>query len=123
MGAEDKHKAEARSSQVPRLLQATKIAAMGAVVEITRTFTALRLEQVDQNGPRVEDLRDLTSLEDIEVDPFTGVIDLQPDRGTGILKVKAGKSMVSLPVTPEELRLMHRRIGTSWQMIASKHSN
>jgi hypothetical protein len=48
---------------------------------------------------------------------------MAPDRHTGVLKIKSGKSTVPLPQTPEDLRLMHRRIGISWMMIAAKHSN
>ncbi len=46
------------------------------------------MEQVDQNDARLEGLRDLTSLEDVEVDAFTGVVDMLPDRHTGVLKIK-----------------------------------
>jgi hypothetical protein len=134
VSSDDKHKADARSTQTPRLLQSTELAAMRTVVEQSlgrlrdheipsRVFIALRLTQVDENDPRLEDLRDVTSHEDVEVDAFTGSVDFTPDRQTGVMKLRTGKSTIPLPQTPEELRLVHRRIGISWMMIAAKHSN
>ena len=58
-------------------------------------------------------------MEDSELETYSAVI----DPATNVLKVKPGKTLTSLPQTPEELRLRHRRIGLSWDFLATKHSS
>ena len=77
----------------------------------------MRLEQVEENLPQAEDLREVTSVDEREIETFAATID--PSGGT--LKIRSGKQTVDMPRSPEELRLRHRRIGLSWDFIAARH--
>ena len=85
----------------------------------SKALVGLKLEQVEDNEPRVEDLREVSSLDDHESEALTGVI----DGATGIFKVRKGSNSVPLPSNPEGLRLRHRRIGLAWTFVASRHTN
>ena len=85
----------------------------------SRSLLASKLEQIESNQPIVENLQEVASLEDSELETYSAVI----DPATNVLKVKPGKTLTSLPQTPEELRLRHRRIGLSWDFLATKHSS
>ena len=85
----------------------------------SKALIGLKLEQVEDNEPRVEDLREVSSLEDNETEALTGVI----DSATGVFKVRKGSNSIALPSTPEGLRLRHRRIGLAWTFVASRHTN
>ena len=79
---------------------------------------AQKLEQVEENAPEAEDLRDVMSVEDAATEAYAAVI----DPSTQLLRIKPGKTMTTPPATPEELRLRHRRLGLAWEMARSKHS-
>ncbi|CAE7746198.1 unnamed protein product, partial [Symbiodinium necroappetens] len=98
----DKKRAEAKLGVQDRFVQVTEYAAMREAVEngdgvlgdeelpskTSKSLLAQKLEQVEDNAPHVEDLRDVTSAE--------------------------GRTMTTPPGSPEELRL--RRIGLAWLM-------
>jgi hypothetical protein len=69
--------------------------------------------------PKLEDLRDVASVEDGEADLLQGSL----DASTGTFKMKAARNTVTMPKTAEELRLRHRRIGLAWEMARTKHRN
>ena len=125
----EKHKAEAKLGGNPRLVQTTEHAAMRGAVEVihgklrdrecpSKSLMAQKLEQVEENAPEAEDLRDVTSVEDAATEAYAAVI----DPSTQLLRIKPGKTMTTPPATPEELRLRHRRLGLAWEMARSKHS-
>jgi hypothetical protein len=128
--ADDRCKVEARSNHLPRPVGTTEHAAMRSAVEAalgplreaevpSKSFVGLRLEQVDNNEPKVEDLREVTSVEDGESEYMMSVI----DHASGAVKVKRGTISASAPLTPEDLRMRHRRIGLAWCFVLTKHTN
>ena len=78
----------------------------------------LRLEQIELNQPAAENLTEVASLEDSELEAFSAVV----DPATNVLKIKAGKALTNLPANAEELRLRHRRIGLCWDFLATRHA-
>ena len=126
----EKNRAESRLGTQQRLLQPSEQHGMRVAVEAvlgklkdkevpSRSLLASKLEQIESNQPIVENLQEVASLEDSELETYSAVI----DPATNVLKVKPGKTLTSLPQTPEELRLRHRRIGLSWDFLATKHSS
>ena len=84
----------------------------------SKSLVAQKLEQVEDNAPCAEDMRDVTSLEDAESEAYNAII----DPSTAVLRIKPGKTTTTPPGTPEELRLRHRRIGLAWEMVRARHS-
>lgn len=126
---QEKNKQESKNGCQNRLVQASDYAAMRAAVEVlhgrlrdkeapSKSLVASKLEHVEDGAPVVEDLRDVTSLEDAEVEAYNAVID--PSSAT--LKIRPGKTMTTPPASPEDLRLRHRRIGLAWDFIKSRHT-
>ena len=124
-----KNKAEARKGTTVRLIQANELRAMRQAVEATRgrlkdkevpakSFLASKLEQIELNQPAAENLTEVASLEDSELEAFSAVV----DPATNVLKIKAGKALTTLPANAEELRLRHRRIGLCWDFLATRHA-
>jgi hypothetical protein len=77
------------------------------------------MEQIENNDPRVEDLREVTCVEDQEADMLSGYM----DPATGTFKMRPAKATIKVPENPEELRNRHRRIAIAWAMLATKHTN
>ena len=71
----------------------------------SKSLVAQKLEQIEDNAFHVEDLRDVTSLED------------SPQR---LLSCASSPARPS-PANAEQLRLRHRRIGLTWEMLRTKH--
>ena len=126
----EKNRAESRLGTQQRLVQPSEQHGMRVAVEAilgklkdrevpSRSMLAAELEQIESNQPVVESLQEVSSLEDSELESYSAVI----DPVTNVLKVKPGKTLSSLPQTPEDLRLRHRRIGLSWDFLATKHSS
>jgi hypothetical protein len=63
-------------------------------------------------------VEEVASLEDAELESFAAVV----DPTTNVLRFKPGKTLISSPQSPEELRLRHRRIGLAWDFLATKHA-
>ncbi|CAE7460097.1 unnamed protein product [Symbiodinium sp. CCMP2592] len=125
----DKNRVEAKLGVQDRAVQVTEYAAMREAVESghgvlgdkelpSKSLLAQKLEQVEDNAPHVEDLRDVTSAEDAEVESYAAVI----DPSSSCLRFKPGGTMTTPPGSPEELRLRHRRIGLAWLMVRTKHT-
>ena len=130
VNAEDLARVEAKANALPRPVGTTELAAMRRVAEVklgslkgcevpSKALIGLKLEQVEDNEPRVEDLREVSSLEDLESEALTGII----DGATGVFRVRKGSNSIPLPTNPEGLRLRHRRIGLAWTFVASRHTN
>ena len=85
----------------------------------SKNLIASKMEDIETNMPRHEDLRDVASIEDGEADLLQGNLD--PSSGT--FKLKAARNTVSMPKTAEELRLRHRRLGVAWEMARTRHRN
>jgi hypothetical protein len=128
--AETKVNAESKTGQTPRLVQVTEVAAMRKAIETRhgilqdsemphKSFLAVKLEQVENNDPRVEDLREVLCMEDQDLDLFSGLVE---SSGTA-LKIRPAKANIPMPANAEELRERHRRIALAWELIATKHKN
>ena len=126
----EKNKADSKLGVQARLVQSTEQASMTAAVEPwhgrlsdselpSKSLLATKLEQVEENAPYPEDLRDVTSVEDAATEAYDAII----DPASSVLKIKPGRTMTTPPKTPEELRRRHRRIGLAWEMVRSKHMN
>ena len=83
----------------------------------SKSLLAQKLEQVEDNAPHAEDMRDVTSVEDAESESYNALF----DPSTNFLRIKPGRTTTTPPGTPEELRLRHRRIGLAWEMVRAKH--
>jgi hypothetical protein len=127
--SEDRAKLEARSNHFPRPVGVTEHAAMRAAVEAklgalrnyevpSKALIGQKLEQVEQNEMRLEDFREVTSIDDGEVEFLSSAVD-----STGAIKVRRGSAGGSLPDNPEELRLRHKRIALAWAFVSTKHCN
>lgn len=130
LAVQEKHKSEAKLGTHTRLIQTTEHASLRAAVEAlhgelcdkevpSKSLIAQKLEQVEDNCPEAEDLREVTSVADAATEAYSAVID--PSSNT--LRFKPGKTMTTPPSTPEELRLRHRRLGLAWEMARSRHSS
>lgn len=130
LSVQEKHKSEAKLGTHTRLIQTTEHASLRSAVESahgdlcdkevpSKSLIAQKLEQVEDNCPELEDLREVTSVADAATEAYAAVID--PTSNT--LRFKPGKSMTTPPATPEELRLRHRRLGLAWEMARSRRSS
>ena len=126
----DTTRAEARASMVPRPVPIGEHAMLREALETqigrlrdnevpSKNLIASKMEDIETNMPRHEDLRDVASIEDGEADLLQGNLD--PSSGT--FKLKAARNTVSMPKTAEELRLRHRRLGVAWEMARTRHRN
>ena len=84
----------------------------------SKSLIAAKLEQIEDGAPIVEDLREVTSLEDAHVEAYGAVI----DPASQTLRIRPGKSMTTPPAGPEDLRPRHRRLGLAWDFVRSRHS-
>eukprot|EP00435_Cladocopium_sp_Y103_P054859 s1874_g18.t1 len=66
----------------------------------SKSLVASKMDDVELNVPRVEDLRDVSSIEDGEADVLQGSL----DASTGTFKMKPARATVLMPKNPEELR-------------------
>ena len=126
----EQHRADSKLGVQSRIVPTTEYAAMREAIEAvhgslrdkelpSKSLLAQKLEQVEDNAPHVEDLRDVTSLEDSQIGSYETVI----DPASTFLRIKPGKTMTTPPANPEELRMRHRRIGLAWEMLRTKHSS
>jgi hypothetical protein len=126
----DENRAEARASMVPRPVPVSEHAMLREALENqigrlrdyevpAKSLIAAKLDDIETNMPKLEDLRDVASVEDGEADLLQGSL----DASTGTFKMKAARNTVTMPKTAEELRLRHRRIGLAWEMARTKHRN
>ena len=129
VAAEDSAKMEAKANHWPRPVGVTEHAAMRKAVRARlgtlnekevpgKAFIGTKLEQVENNEPRVEDLRDVASLDDGESEFLTGLVET-----SGAVKVRKGSNSIAPPKDAEALRLRHRRIGLAWMFVSTKHKN
>ena len=130
LSASELAKVEAKAHALPRPVGASELSAMRKAAEArlgalkgnevpSKALIGLKLEAVEENEPKVEDLREVSSLDDVEAEALTGVIDAT----TGVFRVRRGSNSIAMPADPESLRLRHRRIGLAWSFVASRHTN
>ena len=126
----DENRAEARAAMVPRPVPGNEHAMLREALEAqigrlkdyevpAKSLIAAKLDDIESNMPKLEDLRDVASVEDGEADLLQGSL----DAATGTFKMKAARNAITMPKTAEELRLRHRRIGLAWEMARTKHRN
>ena len=131
LSVQEKQKSEAKLGVGARLLPTTEHASMRLAVEAShgklcdkeipsKALLAQKLEQVEDNCPEAEDLREVTSVEDCRKEAYSALI---ADPISNTVRFKPGKAMTTPPSSPEDLRLRHRRIGLAWEMARSRHTN
>ena len=131
LSTQEKQKSEAKLGVGTRLVPTTEHASMRVAVESnhgklcdretpSKSLLAQKLEQVEDNCPEAEDLREVTSVEDCRKEAYSALI---ADPVSNTVRFKPGKAMTTPPTSPEELRLRHRRIGLAWEMTKSRHTN
>ena len=99
----EQHRADSKLGVQSRIVPITEYAAMREAIEAvhgslrdkelpSKSLLARKLEQVEDNAPHVEDLRDVTSLEDSQIGSYETVI----DPASTFLSIKPGKTMTTL---------------------------
>eukprot|EP00435_Cladocopium_sp_Y103_P034677 s3830_g9.t1 len=125
--ANDEARAEARSTMVPRPVAINEHAMLREALELqtgrlkdyevpAKSLVAAKMDDVELNLPRVEDLRDVASLEDGEADVLQGTL----DASTGTFRMKPARTAILMPRNAEELRLRHRRLAIAWEMVRTR---
>jgi hypothetical protein len=122
-------KAESRANHLPRPIGPTEYQAMKAAVEAqygrikpqeapSRSYVGTKAENVDDNEITAEELTEVTSRVDTEVDMLTATL----GEG-GALVVKKGTKQGRNPTTTEELRTKLAIMNNVWLFLRTKHSN
>ena len=104
LSVQEKHKSEAKLGTHTRLIQTTEHASLRSAIEAvhgdlcdkevaSKSLIAQKLEQVEDNCPELEDLREVTSVADAATEAYAAVID--PTSNT--LRFKPGKTMTTPP--------------------------
>eukprot|EP00435_Cladocopium_sp_Y103_P023419 s974_g5.t1 len=124
----DEARADARNAMIPRPVPLSEHSMLREALENqvgrlrdyevpAKALLAAKLDDIELNQPRLEDLRDVASIEDGDADLMHGSL----DASTGTFRMKAARNTIQMPKTPEELRLRHRRLGVVWEMCRTKH--
>eukprot|EP00435_Cladocopium_sp_Y103_P027204 s3945_g6.t1 len=66
----------------------------------SKAFVSAKLDDIELNQPRLEDLRDIAPMEDGDADLLQGNL----DASTGTFKMRAARATIQMPKTAEELR-------------------
>ena len=99
----DETRAEARAAMVPRPVPVNEHAMLREALESqigrlrdyevpAKSFIAAKLDDIETNLPKLEDLRDVASIEDGEADLLQGSL----DAATGTFKMKAARNTVTI---------------------------
>eukprot|EP00439_Symbiodinium_sp_Y106_P086110 s679_g31.t1 len=116
----DETRAEVRQALAKEIPLATRAdAKLGVQDRLVQVTEYAAICGAEDNSPHVEDLRDVTSVEDAEAESYAAVID---PSSASCLCFKPGCTLTTPPCTPEELRLRRRRIGLAWHMVRTKHA-
>ena len=118
LAVQEKNKTDAKLGVQARNVPSTEHAAMRMAVEKlygklkdkelpSKTFLAQELEQVEENAPQAEDLRDVTSLEDAEMEAYNALI----DPSTFTLRIKPGRTTTTPPGTENAASSAWIRVG------------
>ena len=124
-----KAKAEHKASEVARPVAQQELTALRLAFETryykldpreipSKSYLGLKQEEIDENEPRAETLKEVTSREDHESSYLTA--DISAD---GQIKVKKGVKDGSMPSNSEELRAKHKLIGNCWLFLKLRHTN
>ena len=100
----DENRAEARAAMVPRPVPVSEHAMLREALENqigrlrdyevpAKSLIAAKLDDIETNMPKLEDLRDVASVEDGEADLLQGSL----DASTGTFKMKAARNTVTMP--------------------------
>ena len=126
---EQLQKAEAKAAHVPTPVGSVDHQAMRAAYELrfgrldnqevpSRSYLGTKQEEIEENEPRAESLKEVASREDAEVEFLTA--DIGSD---GQIKVRRGHKDGKMPANAEELRLRHKIVGHAWLFLRTKHTN
>ena len=122
-------KAEHKAAEIVKPIANQELAALRTAFETrffkleskevpSKSYLGLKQEEIDENEPRAESLKEVSSREDHESSFLTADISVD-----GIVKVKKGVKDGSLPNSSEELRLKHKLAGHCWLFLQLKHTN
>ena len=122
-------RAEARASNFPLPINTLEHQAMKGAYEAKygeldneevpgKHYLGMKMLDIDEDEPRAEDLKQVASKADGEVDYLMADVG-----GDGVMKVRRGTKEGSAPTNAEELRKKHRLMGTTWAFLQSKHAN
>jgi hypothetical protein len=122
-------RAENRASRLPRTSTQLEASAMRKAVEAqfgkipneevpSRSYLGTKLDEVEENDPKAESLKEVASKEDIEQDVLTADL-----TNSGIISVRKGIKDLKMPANSEELRSKLRLLSNAWLMAKAKHLN
>ena len=127
---EDRARAEATVSNLPRPMATSDVSAMRLSYEAlhqgrlkahevpSKSLLALRMEMVEENEPKALSYKEIGSGEVAEDEFLASSIG-----AAGDLRIKRRSHDVPLPQTPEEYRAILKIYGHSWAFVALKHGN
>jgi hypothetical protein len=126
---EASRRAEAQASRMPRALTPVEHIAMRNAYETLHGrlrdsetpsvhYLGRKTEDVENDEPRAEHLKSVTSREDHEEEFLSAEIG-----DNGQIRVNRGARDGGTPSTPEELRAKHKLIVNAWIFLRTKHEN
>ena len=126
---ETSRRAEAQASRFPRAITSIEHIAMRDAFERkygriregetpSVHFLGRKTEDIENDEPRPEQLKQVTSKEDAEVEFLHAEVG-----ENGQIRVNRGSRDGGSPSTPEELRAKHKLIGNAWIFLRTKHEN
>ena len=128
---DDKKKAEARASKIPKALTPVEHQAMRKAFEAqwgslqkwevpSKSYLGLKQEDIEDDEPKAEKLTEVFSKDDSEDLHLTADVDIASG---GLIKIKKGAQHGVMPQDPEELRVKLRIMGNAWLFLKTKHTN
>ena len=122
-------RAEARSAHAHRPASNVEHTAMRAAYEAKhgrlhnsevpgKYYLGKKAEDIEDNEPRAESLKEVHSKEDGEDDYLQADLD-----ASGALKIRKGAKETKLPQNSEELRAKIKLLGNCWLFLKTKHTN
>jgi len=122
-------RAEAQASRFPRAIAPIEHIAMRDAYEKrygrlresetpSMHFLGRKTEDIENDEPRPEQLKQVTSKEDAEVEYLSAEVG-----ENGQIRVNRGSRDGNSPSTPEELRSKHKLIANAWIFLRTKHEN
>jgi len=129
IASEQSSRAESRANRIPRPVGPTEYQAMRSAVEAqwgklkgcetpSKSYLGMKAENIEDNEIIAEELSEVTSKNDTEVDMLMATLDEQ-----GRFVVKKGAKQGRNPTGTEEFRTKLAIMGNVWLFLKTKHSN
>ena len=124
-----KTKAEYKAAEIARPVPHQELALLRSAFETrfyklesrlvpSKAYLGTKQEEIDENEPRAESLKDVSSREDTESTFLSADVTAE-----GMLKVRKGVREGSMPTDSEGLRTKHKLMGHCWIFLRLKHTN